>query len=440
MPVWISMAPWILPEVSSPTRLFIASTPMMALACAGAALAHGGRCELVLIGDFPGVRRLHALLAGWRDLPFQALHRLPGRHLEQRAARRGRGRLACKQRLRRHTLPALRRLDARLQPDEVWLGNDRKPETQLALHLASRRLGRPAGQYLDDGLYSYLGDVRRRPLSRRIDTLAKRLAYGAWWQRAGQAGGSRWMARHWLALPGQGNAYPMASRQPLPRGWYDNRAMRRLALMALAQFGLSRRLLQTLDAILILPCSDRCADPGPWQRRVREILRSVHRPGCRLAVKYHPRQSRTDLAGIDLAGIDIGGITLLPPLLPLELLLPVLPAGVQLLGEGTSALLGAHWLRPELAVAVLAVADESADRSGQEPGDAAIAKAGSVAGRATRPETPGERYSRRAAELFRGQGIGRFPALPRQQAGHPATAREPTATATASLSGSRRAG
>lgn len=211
------MAHRILPDHPARTRLFIASTPMMALACAGAALAQPGRSELVLIGDFPGVRRLQAWLAGWRDLPFQAVHRLPGRLLEQRAAALGRPRLACKRRLRRQTLPALRHLDARLQPDEVWVGNDRKPETQLALHLASRRLGRPAGHYLDDGLYSYLGDVRQRPLARRIDTLAKRLAYGRWWQRAPHAGGSRWMARHWLALPGQGTAYPVASRRKLPR-------------------------------------------------------------------------------------------------------------------------------------------------------------------------------------------------------------------------------
>lgn len=394
------MMPPTRPEVTAPTRLFMASTPMMALACAGAALAHGGRSELVLIGDFPGLRRLQALLAGWRDLPFQAVHRLPGRQLEQRVARRGGLRLACKQRLRRHTLPALRRLDDRLQPDEIWLGNDRKPETQLALHLASRRLGRPAGQYLDDGLYSYLGDVRQRPLARRIDTLAKRLSYGHWWQRAGHAGGSRWMARHWLALPGQATAYPPAGLRGLPRRWYDNRAMRRLALAGLRQFGLCRQQLQDLDAVLILPCSDRWPDARHWQRRVGEALRTVHRPGRRLAIKFHPRQNRADLAGIDAAGI-----TVLPALLPLELLLPVLPAQVRLLGEGTSALLGAHWLRPELAVAVLAmVGDTGHDGSGPRADPAATG---------TGPEEgPGERYARRAAELFTRQGIGRFPAGP----------------------------
>ncbi|MCK9488801.1 MAG: hypothetical protein M0Q42_05290 [Xanthomonadales bacterium] len=379
-----------MPEAEITTRLFIASTPTMALACAGAALAQGGRSELVLIEDFAGARQLQALLAGWRDLPFQAMHRLPGRRLEQRAAGRGNLRLACKRRLRQKTLPALRRLDARLRPDQVWLGNDRKPETQLALYLASRRLGRRTGQYLDDGLYSYLGDVRRRPLSRRIDTLAKWLTYGHWWQRADHAGGSRWMARHWLALPARAPAYPAASRSPLPRHWYDNRPMRRLALAALRQFGLARRHLQVVDHVLVLPCSDRWPDAGHWHRRLDEALRALRRPGRRLAVKFHPRESRANL-------IDDIDLTVLPSLLPLELLLPVLPAHARLLGEGTSALLGAHWLRPELAISMLALSD---GRPGPG-GGAALAPLGA----------PVDPYSRRATELFASQGIGRSPAL-----------------------------
>ena len=389
MPASIATTQPNLPDADLTSHLFIASTPTMALACAGAALAQGGRSELVLIEDFAGARQLQALLAGWRDLPFQAMHRLPGRRLEQRAAGRGSSRLACKRRLRQQTLPALRRLDARLRPDQVWLGNDRKPETQLALYLASRRLGRRAGQYLDDGLYSYLGDVRRRPLSRRIDTLAKRLSYGRWWQRADHAGASRWMARHWLALPGRAPAYPAASRSLLPRPWYDNRPMRRLALAALCQFGLARRQLQAIDDVLVLPCSDRWPDAGHWHRRLDQALRALRRPGRRLAVKFHPRETRANL-------IDPIDLTVLPALLPLELLLPVLPAHARLLGEGTSALLGARWLRPDLAVSELALC-EGLPGTG---GGAAI----------TAMAAPVDCYSRRASELFASQGIGRFPA------------------------------
>ncbi|HRK95334.1 MAG TPA: LysR family transcriptional regulator, partial [Rhodospirillales bacterium] len=84
----------------------------------------------------------------------------------------------------------------------VWVGNDRKVETQYALHLACRRAGAAVGHYLDDGLYTYLGDVRTRPLVRRLDWLVKRLGYGRWWHYADQAGTSPWIGAAWLAFPG----------------------------------------------------------------------------------------------------------------------------------------------------------------------------------------------------------------------------------------------
>ena len=40
----------------------------------------------------------------------------------------------------------------------------------------------------------------------------------------------------------------------------------------------------------------------------------------------------------------------MPALLPMELLLPLLPRGALLVGEGSTALLAAHWLRPDLQI------------------------------------------------------------------------------------------
>jgi hypothetical protein len=43
-------------------------------------------------------------------------------------------------------------------------------------------------------------------------------------------------------------------------------------------------------------------------------------------------------------------VLVLPKLLPMELMVPLLPAGGLLVGEGTTAVLAAQWLRPDLAV------------------------------------------------------------------------------------------
>ncbi|HXH00719.1 MAG TPA: hypothetical protein VNI56_00805, partial [Xanthomonadaceae bacterium] len=211
-----------------PRGLYLASTPMIALLCAAAARAHGGRARLVLIEDFDLAARFAELLDGWLDTPFEQILRLPGRYTEHQrgAPDRARGltaffrRIRIKRGLRAETLATLRALDADYAPQSVWVGNDRKVETQYALHLASTRMGAAVGRYLDDGLYTYLGDVRQRPLVRRIDWLVKRLTYGAWWQRAEQAGTTSWIGQAWLAYPDLAPAaYAGKQRHALPREW-----------------------------------------------------------------------------------------------------------------------------------------------------------------------------------------------------------------------------
>lgn len=342
-------------------RLAIASTPMVALACAGAALAHPGRSRLVLIEDFDLAGCLQELLEGWRDNPFEAIVRLPGRHTEHvmgardggRGVRRFLHRARVKRALRQQTLRAIAECDASLRPDEVWLANDRKPETQLALHLASTRAGQAVGRYLDDGLYSYLGDVRQRPLVRRIDAVAKRLAYGHWWQRADHAGTTHWIAEHWLALVDERVPYPVQQRRQLPRHWFDNRAMQRLSVGSARRFGLDRQVLTGVGLILVLPHSNQLRANPDLSARLQARIEQARRDGRRVAVKYHPRERTADPAG--LLGDDV---IELPALLPLELLLPLLPAGTRLVGEGSTALLAAHWLRPDLAVSDLGVSQD----------------------------------------------------------------------------------
>lgn len=332
---------------------------MIALACAGAALAHPGRARLLLIEDFDLAERLQRLLEGWRDNPFEAIVRLPGRHTElvMGVPDGGKGlghflrRVRIKRALRRQTLSAIVEQDRALQPTEVWLGNDRKPETQLALHRASERLGDAAGRYLDDGLYSYLGDVRQRPWVRRVDALIKRLAYGRWWQRADHAGTTRWIAENWLVFPDDAPAYPASRRRPLPCDWFDNRPMHRLGLRAARMFGLDRHALAGVGLILVLPHSNQLRANPELSVRLRARIEQARAQGQSVAVKYHPRESSADPAGL----LANGEAVALPTLLPLELLLPLLPPGVALVGEGSTALLAAHWLRPDLAVTDLGI-------------------------------------------------------------------------------------
>lgn len=328
--------------------LYIASTPLIALQAYGAALAQPRqRARLLLLGDFERAHTFAALLRDARDVAFEHIDVLPGRIDEMRDGGAPRApafvrRLSAKRTLRHTTLAAIRALDADFAPDAVWVGNDRKVETQLALHLASSRTGTRAGRYLDDGLFTYLGDVHARPLQRRIDAAIKRAVYGRWWQQATRAGTTRWIDAAYVAYP---DLAPHANARPLPRGWFARRAFVRLALAAARAFGLDRDALGAAGALLVLPHSKQLRDDPSAARRLRDAAAAVA-AGRRLAVKYHPRESAADPAGV-LAGADV---IALPAQLPLELLLQLLPRGIALLGEGSTALMAAHWLRPDLDV------------------------------------------------------------------------------------------
>ncbi|HET9484035.1 MAG TPA: hypothetical protein VFO79_08765, partial [Xanthomonadales bacterium] len=178
--------------------LYLATTPLTALIAAGLAREQSPGSGLVLIEDYDDAPRWRALLAGWRDSPFSRVELVPGRATEARAcasaAGRGLSRRLARERskraLREQAFERLRELDRALQPNRVLVGNDRRPETQYALHLAAGRSARP-GVYLDDGLFTYLGDAHERPLARRIDQWLKRRTYGNWWQSLPQVGTSR---------------------------------------------------------------------------------------------------------------------------------------------------------------------------------------------------------------------------------------------------------
>jgi len=335
-------------------NLFMANTPLVVLEAAAAARRQGGRAQLVLLEDFDLAVRLEKLLRRWRDNPFEQILRLPGRHEEFRriaAAQRGLGafarRLAAKRDIRRETMAILRKLDASFEPDAVWVGNDKKVETQYALHLASRRTGTRAGRYLDDGLHTYLGRFRERPLVRRVDELVKRVGYGRWATRVPQIGTSPWIAEGWIAFPAEAvDQSPQRQRHALPREWFTGRDFRRLSVLAAREFGLEREALGGCSVVVLLPHSKLLRGNQDLLLLLRRLMAAADACGRRVAIKYHPRERESD--PFDLLGES--STLVLPKLLPMELMVPLLPPGGLLAGEATTAILAAHWLRPDLSV------------------------------------------------------------------------------------------
>jgi len=335
-------------------NLYMANTPLVVLESAAAARRTGGRAQLVLLEDFDLAVRLEKLLRRWRDNPFEDIVRLPGRHEEHRrvpGAQRGVGalarRLQAKRDIRREAMALLRALDERFEPELVWVGNDKKVETQYALHLASTRMGTRAGRYLDDGLHTYLGRFRERPLVRRVDELVKRLGYGRWATRVPQIGTSPWIAEGYVAFPGETlDQSGERMRHAMAREWFTGRDFRRLSVLAAREFGLDREALRACSVVVLLPHSKLLRGNETLLLMLRRLMAAADACGRRVAIKYHPREREADPFGL----LDANTSLVLPKLLPMELMVPLLPPGGLLAGEGTTAILAAHWLRPDLAV------------------------------------------------------------------------------------------
>jgi hypothetical protein len=335
-------------------NLLIATTPLTVLVGAAVARTEGGRWRLAIIEDFADAAAWEALLADWRGNPFEAIERLPGRATEARAAAgitaRGIARRVAtersKRRLRQQAFARLAAIDASYAPGAVVVGNDRRPETQYALALAQRRGTPRPGVYLDDGLFSYVGDVHARPLARRLlDTPLKKLAWGRWWRSVDIAGTSPWIDRAWLALPEAAlDRDPRRTRMPLPREAFADRAMARLALAAWRRFGSDARA-PRFDAMIALPHSDLIAGDPAARAAIGAQLARLAGPGRALAIKHHPRELHPDPLGLAATGAR-----LLPAGIAFELLLPLLRRGALVAGTASTALLAARWLRPDLAV------------------------------------------------------------------------------------------
>ena len=347
--------------------LLIATTPLTALVGAALARAQGGGWRLVLIEDFDEADAWVALLRDWRGSPFATVECLPGRATEARAlaAAGGRGlggrwrREQVKRAQRRAVFARLAAIDADWRPRVVAVGNDRRPETQFALALAARRGDPRPGIYLDDGLFSYVGDVHARPLARALlDAPLKRLAWGSWWQSVDQAGTSRWIARAHLALPQRAlDRDPARERLALPRAAFGDRAMARLALAAWRRFAGSRA--PRLDAIVALPHSDLLRREPAALAAIDAAIRRLAADGRQVAVKHHPREREADPLGFAARGAR-----LLPAAIAFELLLPMLQRGGVVAGSASTALLAARWLRPDLAVVDLGGGGDFVRRAG----------------------------------------------------------------------------
>ncbi|HIQ40094.1 MAG TPA: hypothetical protein EYH46_02855 [Sulfurivirga caldicuralii] len=310
--------------------LYLPSTPLNLLLSAAHALAHPAAARLLYLDQKRPSPYLSALRQ-WAESPFA--------QVAEQVVPAG---VLARWRVRQATF---RQLDAWWQAcpwARVAVGSDRRVEFQYAV---SRKRG-IQGDYLDDGLYSYMGRPWR-PIKDRLDGVLKRLVYGRWWQTPPTIGASQWIADAWLFAPEQAVA-PLRQKQvhKIEPEWFQRPEMLALGAQVLAQFQVDVDSLSRCDRLLLLTHPNNAGKIPGYERRVAELLQRWHR--LHVAAKYHPR-TEGDPFNVQAQGVS----TLLPATLAFEFVLPFLPPGMTVVADVSTTLLTARWLRPDLRLIAL---------------------------------------------------------------------------------------
>ncbi len=326
-------------------HLFLASTPLNMLtstliACTEAANAE---CLLAVI-DQPGAEphRIFSWLQECPGTPFSSFEVVSFK------ARGIRAKLAG----RKSAFAKLDQLWKTWQPVAIYTGNDRRMEFQYAMH------SKPVdalGIYMDDGTYSYVGKKSSWLGDAIVDNGLKKLVYGGWWRQPEDIGGSSWINEAWLFRPEIALPHLQSLPcHPLP-AMHEVPFMQTLGRHALQDFKIDTGNLQGLRQLILIP-HESVLTPATSKLITEYLNQADH--NSRLAVKTHPRSAKLE----DRLEKSMANHECLPSSVPLELLLPFFN-DCRIIGERSTVLLTARWMRPDLRVASL---DQGADKHWQQ--------------------------------------------------------------------------
>lgn len=226
----------------------------------------------------------------------------------------------------------------------VAAGSDRRVEFQYA---RSRRESEAAGIYLDDGLYTYMGRPWR-PVKDRLDGLLKKLVYGSWWTTPRTLGSSHWIDEAWVFMPDE--VHPLLREKKLrqiPADWFNNPLLRHFGEAVLQRLAAPVEKISSASQLLLLTHPNNADKIPGYQTRIMRLLEATD--GEATVAKYHPRVGNGDPFGV----LEKGVSALVPAQAAFEFLLPLLPVGSRVVGDVSTALLTARWLRPDLDIVAM---------------------------------------------------------------------------------------
>jgi hypothetical protein len=229
--------------------------------------------------------------------------------------------------------------------DKIFTGNDRRYEFQYMMHIASIKNEEVCGIYIDDGAISYLGHKSINNIAHRyIDPLLKIIANGAWWRNSLTVGASSWIDEAYLAFPQ--HAHPLLQSKRLHQidpDIFSKDIFSELMTALLGPNGVDIVALRELKVIVTLPHEDLCKHSQKELEGLYQGLREKFSPD-QISVKAHPRSMDDEFLTTVFPDAKV-----LNKSIGFEFMLPVFAKDAIILGDVSSTLLTARWLRPDLS-------------------------------------------------------------------------------------------
>lgn len=272
----------------------------------------------------------------WGNSPFQEVHIFPGRI-------KG---LLEKRRSRKQIFSQLAQLVEKFQPTDIHIGNDRRIEFQFCMH-KSQQYGGAKGHYIDEGTYTYIGREQSQSFQDAvIDNWVKKLVYGFWWKNPITIGGSDWISSVYAAFPKL--IHPLLSQKSIlqiePK-WLESPGLNEFSKQLLTAKQMDADTVSSVDILIALPHESIIAQNQMYKSSILNLVTQLREKNKNVAVKYHPRDAQPDALGLQAAGCQ-----LIPSPVNFEALLLIFPKNRTIIGDFSSVLLNARWLRPDLRV------------------------------------------------------------------------------------------
>lgn len=319
--------------------IYFASTILHLYAAASIAAGRQNEIAHLIFIDQPEDKEfpLYSTVQQWSSSPFERVRLLPGRF-------KG---IVNKLKKRKQLFNTLEEIVLDLKPSNIFVGNDRRIEFQFSMHIAETLGLKTKGHYMDEGTFTYVGRKASSSFSDAVvDNWLKKLSYGLWWKNPLTVGESEWVEEVHVAFPDLiDSRLTNKVITQLDHTAFTSVAMMQLSTEILAFYKFNADDLANLDALFTLPHESLFTNNSGYRNQILEQVTDLKNRGLQVAVKYHPRNN-----GPDALNLQSAGVKLIPSGISFEAILPLLPKKTHIIGDLSSTLLIARWLRPELEV------------------------------------------------------------------------------------------